>query len=239
MHGNAQQMAVLVTLKRKVGNFAAGACYTPRRSGTPQPKAMTRVIVAGSMNPACLTLSHDLRQRGEAVWLRDGPVTLGDLEAFRPDIIVSYNSRHLMPRSVFAWPRLGAINLHISFLPWNRGADPNFWSHIEGTPSGVTIHHIDEGLDSGDIIAQERMEFGPEHTLASSYEALHRRIRDLLYRVWPAIVAGTAPRTPQGIGGSFHRIRDRAAYEHLLSEHKWQTTIGALRAHSALCFRRE
>lgn len=49
------------------------------------------------------------------------------------------------------------MNLHISYLPWNKGADPNFWSCIDGTPAGVTLHHIDAGVDTGDIIAQALM----------------------------------------------------------------------------------
>ncbi|MCL0081308.1 hypothetical protein M1N64_03665 [Peptococcaceae bacterium] len=48
-----------------------------------------------------------------------------------------------------------AINLHISFLPWNRGADPNFWSFIENAPVGVSIHYLDEGIDTGDRKKQQ------------------------------------------------------------------------------------
>ena len=51
------------------------------------------------------------------------------------------------------------INLHISYLPYNKGAHPNFWSFAENTPSGVTIHKIDNGVDTGNIIYQKLLDF--------------------------------------------------------------------------------
>ena len=51
------------------------------------------------------------------------------------------------------------INLHISYLPYNKGAHPNFWSFADNTPSGVTIHEVNENLDSGNIIFQKKIEF--------------------------------------------------------------------------------
>ena len=51
-----------------------------------------------------------------------------------------------------------AINLHISYLPWNRGADPNLWSAV-GMPKGVTIHYINDGFDTGDILFQKAILF--------------------------------------------------------------------------------
>ncbi len=55
--------------------------------------------------------------------------------------------------------KISIINLHISFLPWNRGAHPNFWSFYDDTPKGVTIHLIDEGIDTGAIIYQKEITF--------------------------------------------------------------------------------
>lgn len=51
------------------------------------------------------------------------------------------------------------LNLHISYLPWNRGANPNFWSFVENTKKGVTIHEIDEKLDKGKILLRKELEF--------------------------------------------------------------------------------
>ena len=51
------------------------------------------------------------------------------------------------------------INLHISYLPYNRGAHPNFWSFVENTPSGVSIHQVDSGIDTGKIVIQKQINF--------------------------------------------------------------------------------
>ena len=68
-----------------------------------------------------------------------------------------------------------AVNLHVSYLPWNRGADPNFWSIVEGTPKGITIHKMNYALDKGDIIIQQPIqEFPDTETLETSYNHLHQ-----------------------------------------------------------------
>ena len=51
------------------------------------------------------------------------------------------------------------INLHIGYLPYNRGAHPNFWSFMDNTPTGVTIHEIDKNIDTGKIIYQKIVDF--------------------------------------------------------------------------------
>jgi methionyl-tRNA formyltransferase len=51
------------------------------------------------------------------------------------------------------------LNLHISLLPLNRGAHPAAWAIREGTKHGVTIHKIDSGLDTGEIVYQEEIDY--------------------------------------------------------------------------------
>lgn len=80
------------------------------------------------------------------------------------------------------------FNLHISLLPYNRGASPNFFSFIENTPKGVTIHQIDEGLDTGPILAQKELFFDEsKETFASSYEKLILEIQMLFKENWSSI----------------------------------------------------
>lgn len=80
------------------------------------------------------------------------------------------------------------FNLHISLLPYNREASPNFFSFIENTPKGVTIHQIDEGLDTGPILAQKELFFDEsKETFASSYEKLILEIQMLFKENWSSI----------------------------------------------------
>jgi methionyl-tRNA formyltransferase len=75
------------------------------------------------------------------------------------DWIISYGYSHIIKQDVIDSAKNSIINLHISYLPYNRGADPNFWSWLENTPKGVTIHQIDKGIDTGDIFIQKEIKF--------------------------------------------------------------------------------
>ena len=147
---------------------------------------------------------------------------------YQPDIIISYNYRFILSKNIICIPELGVINLHISFLPWNKGADPNFWSHIDKTPKGVTIHYINEGIDTGDIIAQSKVEFLLDDTLNSSYIKLHHEIQRLFYDTWPKIKGKTIERKKQEGNGTTHRKNDKAVYDYLLKQ-GWDTPLCKLK----------
>ena len=71
------------------------------------------------------------------------------------DWVVSYGYSHIIKQDMIDKAKNPIINLHISYLPFNKGADPNFWSWLENTLKGVTIHQIDKGIDTGDILIQK------------------------------------------------------------------------------------
>lgn len=142
--------------------------------------------------------------------------------------LVSYGYRHILRADVLELLPDRAINLHISYLPWNRGADPNLWSIVEDSPRGVSIHFLDEGIDTGDIIAQKQVDFDFVHdTLATSYEKLQQSLQQLFRENWPAIKGQCCTRFKQTGTGSMHRVKDRASIEHLLTS-GWNTPISAL-----------
>lgn len=93
----------------------------------------------------------------EVARLRD-PRVLDTLAAYQPDVIcVACFSRRL-PAEVLRLPRLGCLNVHPSLLPANRGPDPLFWTFRRGdVETGVTIHLMDAGLDTGPILRQQRI----------------------------------------------------------------------------------
>jgi methionyl-tRNA formyltransferase len=90
------------------------------------------------------------------VWQLSNPATINVLTAYQPDIICVACFSMLIPRDILNVPRLGSLNVHPSLLPANRGPEPLFWTFREGSEqTGVTIHLIDEAMDSGAIVAQE------------------------------------------------------------------------------------
>lgn len=132
------------------------------------------------------------------------------IKSERIDLAVSYGYRHIIRQDVLDALPGRIFNLHISYLPWNRGADPNFWSFVEGTPKGVTIHIVDSGLDTGDIVAQREIHMDPsQETLRSSYERLQAEIQELFKSYWPQIRIGTCAASRQTGAGTLHRLADK------------------------------
>jgi methionyl-tRNA formyltransferase len=154
------------------------------------------------------------------------PVNEEFLQRNAIDFIVVYGYRHIIKKPVIDHLKGRVVNLHISLLPWNRGADPNLWSFLEDTPKGVTIHYVDEGLDTGDIIAQKELSFDDDHeTLATTYEKLSFEIVDLFEQHWPHILFGKAQGQNQPLGGSYHMLKEKKKFEYLLAERAWDTPV--------------
>ncbi len=182
------------------------------------------------LGPETSPLAAFLRGGGDEVVAWIDPLDVPAVDALAPEAVVSYGYRHVLPADVVErLPQGRSVNLHISLLPWNRGADPNFWSAVDATPAGVTIHHLSAGLDAGDIAAQREVQIADDETLRSSYDRLQAEIQALFRALWPDLRAGRAPRRPQPRGGSYHRGADRAPVEHLLTD-GWDTRVGDLRA---------
>jgi methionyl-tRNA formyltransferase len=168
-----------------------------------------------------------LNSVGEEVVSTTEPIGLAEIQGYSPDFIVSYGYRHIIKRDVLDNYKNKVINLHVSYLPWNRGADPNFWSFIENTPKGVTIHYIDEGIDTGDIIAQKTVSFSRNETLQTSYNQLQNEIQALFKEIWFEFRAGKCDREKQEGEGTKHKIKEKNKLLHLLTT-GWDTPIAVL-----------
>lgn len=179
------------------------------------------------LGPFRASVANFLAAAGDEIIHMESAIGKGDACLDQADFIVSYGYRHILPAEITTKFSGKAINLHISLLPWNRGADPNLWSFLEDTPKGVTIHFLDKGIDTGDILAQKTVDYAATDTLKTSYQRLETEIERLFFEHWPAIRAGMLRATPQRAGGSVHRSRDRASVAHLLSK-EWDTPVTQL-----------
>ena len=125
------------------------------------------------------------------------------------DLVISFGYKHIITKDVLDTHHAPIINLHISYLPWNRGAHPNFWSHFDGTPSGVSIHLIDEGVDTGPILFQKYVNFTKnEDTFSKAYYRLIREVEILFIENLELILSKKYTITPQLYLGSCHRVAD-------------------------------
>lgn len=178
------------------------------------------------LGPPCQEIFGFLSLQGHHVQRMEDKINLSLIKHINPDFVVVYRYRHIITEDIIRFLDGRIVNLHISLLPWNKGADPNLWSFLENTPKGVTLHYVDKGLDTGDIIVQKEINFNdPDATLAETYAQLSESMISLLIEIWPALENGRAPRLPQMAGGSFHRLKDKEPYMHLLQEKGWDTPV--------------
>ena len=114
------------------------------------------------------------------------------LRELNPDLIVVVAFGQLIPKSILELPRYGCVNVHASLLPKYRGAAPIQWAVIDGEKeSGVTIMKMDEGLDTGDMIAKTVVPLAADETGGSLFDKLSQVGAQLLLDTIPALEEGT------------------------------------------------
>jgi methionyl-tRNA formyltransferase len=137
------------------------------------------------------------------------PEILDQARKLRAEMAVSVLFGYLLRKEFLQLFPRRCINLHPALLPYNRGAYPNVWSIVEGTPAGVTLHYIDEGVDTGDIISQKEVTVEATDTGASLYRKLELAGLELFQQTWPSLRQGVAPSWPQNTKEvTSHRARD-------------------------------
>lgn len=94
-------------------------------------------------------------------------------------------------------PRRGCVNTHPSLLPHGRGKHSNFWMIVEEAPFGVTLHLLDEGVDTGPLIAQKAIPYGLEDTGETLYRAAKKAMPRLSRLCYKRIRTGDLNGRPQ------------------------------------------
>lgn len=112
------------------------------------------------------------------------------IEKLEPDIVVCVGYQHILPENIISIPDLGCLNVHPGYLPQTRGFNPNVWSIIDGLPAGATIHYIDADIDTGDIIARQRVKQSFGDTGKSLYNRVEKACVELFIETWPDIISG-------------------------------------------------
>lgn len=142
------------------------------------------------------------QERGLAVYqpasLRRDPQARQQLAALAPDVIIVAAYGLLVPPEVLGLPPLGCLNVHPSLLPRYRGASPVAAAILNGDPvTGVTIMKLDEGMDTGPIVAQRETPIGPDETADALTARLFQMGADLLLEVLPRWGRGELEARPQ------------------------------------------
>lgn len=117
---------------------------------------------------------------------------------FKPDLIVTAAFGQLLPKAVLELPKFGCINVHASLLPKYRGGAPIHHAVMAGEDrTGVTIMYMEEGLDTGDMIAKVEVPITDEDNTGTLFGKLASEGAELLRRTLPSLLEGTAAAVPQ------------------------------------------
>ena len=192
--------------------------------GTPEIAAMVLKSLIGSKHQVMAVVTQPDRpnKRGneisytpvKSVALENGievlqpekasdPAFVEKLEKIAPDAIVVVAFGQILKKNVLELPRFGCINVHGSLLPKYRGAAPIQWAVINGdSETGVTIMRMDAGIDTGDIILQEKIALEPDETAGSLFDKMGLVSGPVLLKALDEIEAGKAVYTKQGEEGA-------------------------------------
>ena len=123
---------------------------------------------------------------------------INQIRALAPDVIVVMAYGQILPRAVLEIPKIACLNLHASLLPRWRGAAP-IQAAIAGgdREAGMTVMYMDEGLDTGDILLQRKIDISPSETGATLHDRLAQIAPEALLESLRLLAAGNAPRIPQ------------------------------------------
>jgi UDP-4-amino-4-deoxy-L-arabinose formyltransferase/UDP-glucuronic acid dehydrogenase (UDP-4-keto-hexauronic acid decarboxylating) len=136
----------------------------------------------------------------------NSPDWIARIAVINPEVIFSFYYRKMIDREILELPRVGAFNLHGSYLPHYRGRCPVNWVIIKGEKqTGVTLHYMVEKPDAGDIVGQKPVMIEFSDTAKTLYDKLCGAAKELLDEVLPVIKKGQIPRQKQNLEeGSYY-----------------------------------
>jgi len=134
------------------------------------------------------------------------PEFVEELRSMNPDVVVVMAYGQILPKALLEVPPHGCVNIHTSILPKYRGAAPIQWAVLNGdTETGVTLMKMDEGMDTGPIIAIERTPISDEDNAQTVHDRLGEMGARLLVEKLPEYLSGSLPPTPQPDGATHAR----------------------------------
>jgi len=163
-----------------------------------EPPPIKKALAKGAPNASPARTSRALALPVlQPARIKDSPA-IEEIHGLKPDVIVVMAYGQILPRDILNIPKIACLNLHASLLPRWRGAAPIQAALAGGDPeTGITVMHMDEGLDTGDILLQRRIDIRSNDTGGSLHERLAQIAPDALLHSLSLFVEGSAPRIPQ------------------------------------------
>lgn len=155
--------------------------------------------------------------------------TLKSLDA---DYFIGIHSPYIISSTVLNIPKVGFLNLHPAYLPYNKGWHTPSWAILDGTPYGATLHFMSDALDEGDIIHQKKIEVKPDDTANSLYKRVLALEEEVFYEAFDDLLSLVPTRKKQCSKGTSHTKRDFIKVQeiNLLETYKAEELISKIRA---------
>ena len=186
------------------------------------------LLISEGINPLALLLptqgkeSHNAEMKDLCGFLQTDHILYGDefrqpdgvelISRLEPDYIICIHFPYIIPAQVLSIPRIGVLNLHPAYLPFNRGWHTPSWAILTETPIGGTLHFMDENIDTGDIIHQKAVEVLPEDTADSLYNRILETEYEVFKEALPSLIDSSFNRISQkDLEGSIHTKEDLLA----------------------------
>ncbi|MGM0365843.1 MAG: methionyl-tRNA formyltransferase [Actinomycetota bacterium] len=130
---------------------------------------------------------------------------INSLAGLGADIFIVCGYQFYLPKEILDIPPMGAVNFHSSLLPRHCGMHPGFWTIWYGDKkSGMSVHFMDEGLDTGDIIYQTKVEVLSGDTIEALYGRIWDSSPDIISRLLSDLDSNSVPRRPQDMSKYFY-----------------------------------
>jgi methionyl-tRNA formyltransferase len=143
------------------------------------------------------------------IFYEDSSIDAERVRWFNPDVIIACYWPFILKEEVFEIPTYGCINFHPALLPRNRGWYPAVWSVLEGGVTGVTLHLIDQGADTGDILGQKEWTISETDTGGDVYRRAQNEMVELFKEVWVcAIEEGIIPVKQDHSKATYHTKKE-------------------------------
>ena len=135
------------------------------------------------------------------------PEGIAFLKECNPDYIIGIHFPYIINSDILDIPKVGFVNLHPAYLPYNRGWHTPSWAILNNTPIGATLHFMTEKVDMGDIIARKKLVIQPDETANTLYKRLKLLERELFKESIAVLSEFNFDRIPQSLNqGDSHKM---------------------------------
>ncbi|MGC4130436.1 MAG: formyltransferase family protein [Bergeyella sp.] len=139
--------------------------------------------------------------------IKNGEV-LGLLHKMELDYIIGIHYPYIISKELLEIPKIGFLNLHPAYLPFNKGWNTPSWAILDKSVYGATLHFMSEELDKGDIIHQKKIEVATSDTANSLYQKVLKLEEEIFFEAFDGLVQLNPKRIKQETEGSSYKKSD-------------------------------